>query len=321
LKSKIILTGHKTMNYKYLLSIFFILNAAVLSFASGSYLEIPKDTLPSTNPDYKGYRLAITDFSVDRQMDWVNVQFTAINTGRKDIILSKNDSKSLIVLNLDELSSNLNFEKYKNVFIKKLLKSDLEIKAGDALHDRQLKINANNLPAEVEKDMLPAKIPTVEQNDHLASTVATKGISENIKDDSNCSDLIIESISIVKKSKNAVTLKYKIKNQGKLPVSITGKTKSKEDNLAITIHMSSSEKLTRGSIAIGATFLKNEKQIPDGKLYPGKSLTEEIKIDIRSMTRFTPIIILEIDPYLSVQECNETNNLNHIKVKEGDPTD
>ena len=80
--------------------------------------------------------------------------------------------------------------------------------------------------------------------------------------------------------------------------------------------MSSSEKLTRGSIPIGGTFVKNGKQIPDGKLYPGKSLTDEVKLDIQNMTRFTPIIILELDPYLSVQECNETNNINHIKVKQ-----
>ena len=131
-----------------------------------------------------------------------------------------------------------------------------------------------------------------------------------------CSDLIIESISVVKKSNNSVTLKYKIKNQGKTAANISGASKKPEDNLAMTFHMSSSEKLTRGAIPLGGAYVKEGRQIPDGKLYPGKSVTDEIKLDIRSMTKFTPIIIIELDPYLSVDECNETNNQNHVKIKQ-----
>jgi hypothetical protein len=166
----------------------------------------------------------------------------------------------------------------------------------------------------VENNLRPGEIVDVNLNDSSKTSIASTDFDE-LNDDDYCSDLIIESISIVKQSKNSVTLKYKIKNQGKKPVSVTGKTKKDDDNIAMTIHMSSSEKLTRGSIPIGGTFLKDGRQIPDGKLYPGKSLTDEIKVDIRNMTRFTPIIIFQIDPYLSAQECNETNNINYIKVK------
>ncbi len=308
------------MKYKYILSVFFLLSTYLFSFANSFSCESFQDTFPSSNPDYKGYRIAITDLAVEQNENWMNFRFTVINTGKKDISMSDNDSNPLLVIKFEELSLNPIIEEQKNLFTEALLKSEFNIKAGEILFDHELKIKnnnfSNNTPDEVEKKTLPAEIAAINLSDNSKTYVTEKAFSEPNNDDNSCSDLIIESISIVKKSKNSVTLKYKIKNQGKKPVSIIGKPKSEDNNLALTIHMSSSEKLTRGSIPIGGTYMKNGKQIPDGKLYPGKSLTDEIKIDIRNMTRFTPVIILEIDPYLSVQECDETNNLNSIKVKD-----
>ena len=306
------------MKYKYLLSAVLLLSTFIFSFANSSYHHIFQDTLPSINPNYKGFRLAITDVTVDQTEEWIIMHFTAINTGIENIVLGKNISTPSIVINFDETTSNSILDEYKNSFTQILLNSELNIDAGAILFDRKLKIKNNNFNPEskgvVENNLRPGEISDVSLNDNSKTSIDAKDFN-NSNDDDNCSDLIIESISIVKQSKNSVTLKYKIKNQGKKPVSVTGNTKSENDNLAMTFHMSSSEKLTRGSIPIGGTFLKDGKQIPDGKLYPGKSLVDEIKVDIRNMTRFTPIIILQIDPYLSAQECNETNNINYIKVK------
>ena len=296
---------------KSFLFAFFALGHSICAFANACPNENFQDTLPSLNPDYTGFRLDLTDIKVEKKDNWVFIQFTAINTGREDILLGKNSFYPQLVLNMDQLP-----ESYKNSFTKAFLESELKVKAGEILFDRELKIKAESaLSTAVEKEVLTAEIGTINLNDNSKTAVSQQTLSESIEDDENCADLIIESISIVKKSKNSVTLKYKIKNQGKKPVSIIGATKREEDNLAMKIHMSSSEKLTRGSILIGGTFLKDGKQLPDGKLYPGKSLTDEVKVDISTMTRFTPIIIFEIDPYLSVNECNETNNQNHIKVK------
>lgn len=308
MKRKTFSMNHKTMKYRYFLSALIILSTNLFSFANGTSSESFLDTLPLLNQDYKGYRLAVTDLVVEQKGGWLNIRYTAINTGKKDLALGKKGSTPPIILNIDDLSANSIFQKNKAAFSTALLETELRIKSGEILYNRELKIKANQSP-------IAAEIASIEQNDDSKDSLNSKDFIDSSEEEEGCSDLIIESISIVKQSKNSVTLRYKIKNSGKRPVSIAGKTKSKEDNLAMTVHMSSSEKLTRGATTIGGTFLKEGKYLPEGKLYPGKSLVDEIKVDIRNMTRFTPVIILEIDPYLSVQECNETNNRNHIKVK------
>ncbi len=301
------------MKYKLILS-----TLVLLSTYAFSVVSIAQNMLPSVDANYNGYRLALTNFTVDQREEWINIQFTTVNTGREDINLNNTPDELPIILNMEELLKNAILAENQIVFTETFLNSKLNIKAGEVLYNQNLKIknnNKNNNSSDrVKNNILPVEIADVSLNNQSETYFTEKG-TETGDDDNACPDLIIESVSIVKKSKNSVTLKYKIKNKGKKPLSVTGPSKKKEDNLALIFHMSSSEKLTRGSITIGGTFVKGGKQTPDGKLYPGKSLTEEIKLDISMMTRFTPVIILEIDPYFSIEECNETNNLNYIKVK------
>lgn len=312
MKLKNIFTSHKTMKYRYILCTLIALGTCFYSFANGRTHKNYQDTIPLSDPAYAGHRLAVTDIKIVEKENWTSILFTAINTGREDITFGENTPKPHIVFEIEQLS-----KEYLGSFTKTLWESDLKIKAGEILFDREIKFKRDSqIPAPVEKEVLSAEIAVTNLNDNSKTALTSNEPAEPIDDDSNCSDLVIESITILKKSKNTVTLKYRVKNQGKKPASIIGNSKNNEDNLAMSIHMSSSDKLTRGSILLDRTFLKGGSQLPDGKLYPGKSVTEEIKIDITKMTRFTPMLILEIDPFLTVQECSETNNLNHIKVKQ-----
>ncbi len=296
----------------------FLSALALLSTCASSFVSIAQTSLPSFDANYKGYRLAFTDFTVDQSNDWINIQFTAINTGREDIVLNKTVNKLPIVFNMEELLTNAVLAKNQVAFTETFLNSKLDIKAGEILYHQKLKIKNNNKnnnsTAGDENNILPMEVADVSTNNHSNTSTVSKETASR-SNNNLCSDLVIESVSIVKKSKNSITLKYKIRNLGRVPVSITGPSKKEEDNLALIFHMSSSNKLTRGSIPLGGTYVKDGKQTQNGKLYPGKSLTNKVKLDISSMTRFTPVIILEIDPYLSVEECDETNNLNYIRVK------
>ena len=319
MKRKIKLTSHKTMNFRFLSSVIVICCTYLTAVAASPIAGAILDSLPSHNPNYKGFRLAITNVVVVEHNAGIDIQFTAINTGREDLSLGDEKTNTSIVINIDEHSTNAPFETYQSSFKEKLLDTGLKIKAGEILYDQQLSIN--NDPGDPQPVVEQAPPPPTETGAVSTDVTSTEPMTQkegseiNTNKNNDCSDLVIESVTIVKKSKNFVTLKYRIKNYGKQPALMTGLSKSQDDNLAMSFHMSSSEKLTRGSIPLGGTFIKESKQIPDGKLYPGKSLVDETKIDISNMTRFTPVIILQIDPYLSVQECNETNNLNHIKVR------
>ena len=288
---------------------FFMTAFSVLSVCFLSIANNPNDTLPSINPNYKGYRLAITDIVANQQNEEINFNFTLINTGRKEIQWNGNGNDEEVVFNFDYHHSARSLKKYENAFIKALSGAYVDLKPDQILYNKKLTL-------QLKVDHQTAEVSEIQEGDLSITSALAKGGTISKQEEQLCSDLIIESISVVKKSNNSVTLKYKIKNQGKTAANISGASKKPEDNLAMTFHMSSSEKLTRGAIPLGGAYVKEGRQIPDGKLYPGKSVTDEIKLDIRSMTKFTPIIIIELDPYLSVDECNETNNQNHVKIKQ-----
>lgn len=289
-----------------------ILFSAMFFFANANpgLPGIFQDSLPHSNTAYTGYRLEVTDLRISEQEDAINYLFTAINTGTKDLVLP--DNTPSVVLNIVESPGQRLPEDQKRQFIEMLLGSELNIEAGAIRYDQSLESKRNKTSGEQNLSTANAGEQQIEATTNNPET----SLSATDIETGLCADLIIESVTVVKRSKKAVTLKYKIKNHGKKPVLIVADSKQADHKpVSLAFYMSSSDKLTRGSIPLGNTLLKEKKQLTDGLLYPEKSMTEEIKLDISKMTRFTPVIILELDPYLAIQECSKTNNQNHIRIK------
>ena len=125
-----------------------------------------------------------------------------------------------------------------------------------------------------------------------------------------CPDLVLNSINIVKKSKNWVTLEYTLTNVGKGPAYLA-KDKNGQ-GIALRAFLSSSEKISRGALPLGGGFVEYDKK--GQGLYPNSSYTGNLKLDIRKMTRFTPFVIINFDPFNVIQECDKTNNYGNVKV-------
>jgi len=165
------------------------------------------------------------------------------------------------------------------------------------------------------------KIETETEIETEIETETETAVTENtVKDESlyydpeSCPDLQIESIKVVKQKKNYVIIEYTIKNTGKGPAHIDGTSKSEDDNIAVKAFMTSSSKLTKGALVLGGNVLKSRSKKPT-PLLPSESYTTKIRLDINSMTKFTPVIILELDTFGQVRECDETNNKNYVKVR------
>ncbi len=124
-----------------------------------------------------------------------------------------------------------------------------------------------------------------------------------------CPDLILNNINVLKKNKNWVTIEYTLTNQGKGPAYLT-KNKNGQ-GIALRAFLSSSEKISRGALPLGGGFVDYTK---DNGLYPNSTFTGTIKLDIRKMTRFTPYVIINLDPFNVLQECDKTNNYGNVKV-------
>lgn len=131
-----------------------------------------------------------------------------------------------------------------------------------------------------------------------------------------CADLVMESVRIIKQSKNSVTLEYVVANYGNGSAALFGESKKDDDNVAIKAHLSKSRKLTRGSIPLKGSFISKGVKNKSGMLLPKQRVTNTMKLDVSKMTKFTPVLILSLDGFQDVQECDEMNNIVFINLIE-----
>lgn len=250
---------------------------------------------------YNGYRVYLAKIKeVDKNDKHLKIAYQAINTGRQDLQFGKDIDQKMakdLIVKFSVKFSNGPLSIYRQDIVDKLLQEDFQIVAGKIAPVREMKIPVKKQPLAKTTESTPAQTES----------------QSPILDKSACPDLRIEAIKVLKQSKRSVTIEYTIKNIGKGPASISGRTKKENDNMAVKAYMTSSSKLTKGALVLGGDFVKGFKN--NAPLQPNENLTTTIKLNISEMTKFTPVVILELDTFGQIQECDETNNLNYIQVK------
>lgn len=304
-------------------------------------LDSIQEVFPYENPEYIGYRLALTNIKVTPSKDehFLNIEYIGVNTGRKDLLFEETSAPppSLVVTYDQTLRDNNLVPFAKEIRDEIIMKSNFFVAAGKLTETQTIQLNISgsankviaNQKTEVEnldnprytdktikEEKLTAKAVPLDDFENSLMSSSSKSLA--LKYDENaCSDLIFESIKVIKKSKSKVTLKYTIINQGLGPATLINNRKKEEHNMALSAYMSSRDKVTKSSFSFDGDFIGKGLDKTNGKLYPGESYTNTIKLNIQKMTKFTPYIILELDPYLSVRECDKKNNKLGVKVGEG----
>ncbi len=283
-----------------------------------------------SNKTYAGYRVYLSDLEILRQTDdMLKISFRTVNTGRQDLEFGQENSESMqkMVVRFDPAFENGKMQPHIQDIISSLRKQEFAVVAGKISPKREMEVkltNGNSGAAPSPSEIISTNTPTVsdpkpviEKDEKEKETMTgTSTISDESLyfDPETCPDLQIESIRIVKQKKNYVTIEYTIKNTGKGPANIEGTAKGEEDNIAVKAFMTSSSKLNKGALVLGGDVVGNRSKNA-GPLLPGETHTAKIRIDTNTMTKFTPVIILELDTFGQVRECDETNNKNHIKVR------
>ncbi|MEM8908693.1 MAG: hypothetical protein AAGD05_12660 [Bacteroidota bacterium] len=290
--------------------------------------SLSQDSLPARSQTYQGFRIHLHDLQVSKQSDdWLKISYVPINTGREDLRFGDLHLKHLqnLVIAFDEDFTASQLAPLQASIEATLLREDLTILAGKVLPRKEMKIPLQQpLSAalgdptlQAKGDPKPKKKKKKSEADSFSINVG-EGEATTYLDKNNCADLIIDTLKIIKQSKRSVTLEYTIVNQGKGPANLLGSKKGNADNVAFKAHLSSSNKLKRGNIVIGGGFVRNPNKGESNLLAPNESWVGTLKLDLHKMTRFTPYIILELDTYQGVRECNERNNRNAVKVELGD---
>jgi len=157
----------------------------------------------------------------------------------------------------------------------------------------------------------------------VKSTAQRKLIKEKVKkeepqieeESTQCSDLQIVNLEIEKQTKKFASIKYTLVNNGMGDADL-GKNGKATQNLAVRAFLSSSAKLSRGAITLGGSMLKVSEE--QSKLKSGEMYVGTIRLPLYKLTKFTPFIVLQVDPYQQLIECDETNNVNAINVVDTD---
>jgi CARDB len=261
------------------------------------------DSLPVVSTTYNGYRLVISNIQIKKKgSKWATLEYNLVNTGRESIFYKKGKTAQPPIyfqfdnsLNTDDLSS------YKEDIIQQVLNNDITLKAGQSLKNKTMKLQLD-----------PTRKKTENSESDFTISVGESGITGSDYIDINyCSDLYFDTLVITRMNKNTVTLQYRIANKGKGPAAMRGTSGNSEDNLAIKAYLNRTGKLSKGAIPIGGTFINDKELLKPGEIYTG-----EFKLDISKKTKFSSILILELDPYLLVRECDETNNTGTISLGE-----
>ena len=276
----------------------FALCSSIISCTPSRSAASP-DSIPLTETTYQGYRLSITDISIKKKKKRSKtIQYSLINTGRNHIDIKRFAfDNTLILFEFDHSLEANEMQAYKNEIIAKILKENLRISAGQALNNRNMKLSLSKA-AEEETGF------TIDVGNSSSSS------PDRFFDKNYCPDLQIDTIKIIKLTKKWLTIEYIITNIGKGPASLSGETKDANDNLFIRAHISGATRMSRGAFPVGGSYISDRDVLEAGDSYTGV-----FRVDIKKRTRYTSNLILELDPYSSVRECDETNNQKFIFIK------
>ena len=151
--------------------------------------------------------------------------------------------------------------------------------------------------------------------EHQTNTYTRDPEADEFLDKTTCPDLTLNDIEVVKTGKKWVTVEFMITNIGKGPARIYGTTPKEADNVYIKAFLSGSTKVSRGATTLGGMYINKGVSNKAGKLMPDESMKLQMKIDIRKRTKFTTVLILDLDAFGNCRECDETNNKQHVVLK------
>jgi len=146
-------------------------------------------------------------------------------------------------------------------------------------------------------------------------TFESKSLDDILKEKEECPDLVIEGMEVVKVKSNKATVKFSVRNIGKGPAKIYEKGNKEDDPLGVRAYISGSDRITKGSINIGGFFMEGGLDDTKGYLNANESFEMEVVLDIKKKTRYMPNIVLSLDAFLKLRECDRTNNTSFAEIK------
>jgi hypothetical protein len=140
-------------------------------------------------------------------------------------------------------------------------------------------------------------------------------IEEKIDLSTGCADLTIDGVRVLESNEKIIKVEFNLFNNGNKAANIYGETRKLEDNVAVRFYASGTQRLTRGSLIVDGIFISEGLKDTKGMLEPKKGVKLTYKVSAEKFTRFSKVMILQVDGFDVVRECDETNNVNYVFIK------
>jgi hypothetical protein len=303
---------------------FFIFVATATGQVSGSESSEPRP--------YTGYRLHLSGIAIEQEdANHIWLSFTAINTGKYSFSSKDPSIKESLILNADFSNSKLNLSENDPALIQALFEKKIELEPGgfEKLKGIQIsKLRNNTVPEIVQldrpknleeaRDSLKKKPDssnkTKEKGDNIvfqAPEIDRQSLEEILEEKNTCPDLVFDTIVLLKRTERSAWVEFTIKNIGKGDAEIYNENNG-ESSFGIRAYISGSTFISKGSVTIGGIQINDGLEEKKGILKPGQKHTMQVQFDIRKMTRYMPVLILSLDAFLKLRECDRTNNTGHL---------
>lgn len=267
------------------------------------------DTLPKPSK-YQGYRLYLTQINVLKETNnWVKINFSVINTGNREVDFGQKGREHWVQVLFDDSIRSSKLGGFQDNIRQGLYNANFKLAPGKIATDQELKF------PKVLKWSQPKKEETEEEVIVLNKKVINEPVvaAELIENREKCPDLTFSKFKIVEKGKKHVVLEYSVKNVGKGPAVLQKKEKGDDLLIGIRVFLSGAPVVSRASKELGMDFLR----VPYYKkeLYPDEEITQQTKIQTKGKTSFLKYLVLQIDSYQLMQECDRRNNEGAVELK------
>jgi len=252
----------------------------------------PSSSYSQLSEEYKGYRLAYVNITSNGKN---SIRGTLINTGRHKVIFPLK-SATPIVINFDHTLEEQGVSNHSKQIQEAILRQSFVLEPGQI---------DSNFSVDIEKG-IQENAPEIKPNPEEV-LVERGGDFQDY-----CPDLQIDTFFVSKRTKKYAEISFKIVNVGKGPAELFGESRDVEDNVAIRAYASGTENLSRGDLIIGGAYIESGLEDKAGILQPSESFAGAFRVDIRKKTRHMPYLIISIDDYQKLWECDEKNNVKNL---------
>ena len=282
------------------------------------------DTLIPADVPYKGYRLHVRDAQLLKQRrDRYLVSVRVVNTGSRPVGLGPGFPVHFLQTDFDDALAQSGLLPLAPGIRQALVDAAVALEVAGALEALEVWVTPSgsaSAPAASTDDIAPTyrerlprkPRPRSDEGERLYASAKPITPAPTPTANAACADLAVGGIEVLQRDKRSALVELTIVNEGTRALTRdalgTGAT--------LDVYLGGSDAVTAASERLARVNLSSRLGSSLGSgLAPGASIGVTERLDLSALTRYTRVLVAQLDPGQVVAECDETNNESSTVLK------